>query len=163
MSSPMSRPSRGAPSLEYPQPLATYDTYEQAQRAVDFLSDHEFPVENLAIVGTDLRQFERVTGRLNYPRAAAAGAASGAWFGLLIGLVLWLFGNAGGRGSVIVLLVPIALGAVFGAAFAAAGYAATGGRRDFTSVSTIVATRYEVLCEHRVAQQARELLAQLTL
>jgi hypothetical protein len=149
--------------LEYPQPLATYDTYEQAQRAVDFLSDHEFPVENLAIVGTDLRQFERVTGRLTYPRAMGAGAASGAWFGLLVGLLLWLFGSGDHTNPALALLGPILLGAGFGAAFGAASYAATRGRRDFTSVSTIVATRYEVLSEHRVAQQARDLLAELTL
>jgi hypothetical protein len=149
--------------LEYPQPLATYETYEQAQRAVDYLSDNQFPVENLAIVGTDLRQFERVTGRLTYGRAAAAGAASGAWFGVLLGILLWMFAAGQQKGSLLTLLGPIVLGALFGAAFGAAGYAATGGRRDFTSVSTIIATRYEVMCEHRVAQQARDLLGRLTL
>jgi hypothetical protein len=149
--------------LEYPQPLGTYDTYEQAQRAVDYLSDHEFPVQNLAIVGTDLRQFERVTGRLTYAKAAGAGAASGAWFGVLLGILLWLFASGTPRASLLTLLGPIVLGALFGAAFGAAGYAATGGRRDFTSVRTIIATRYEVLCEHRVAQEARDLLARLTL
>ena len=51
-------------------------------------------------------------------------------------------------------------GAVFGAVWAAIGYAATRGRRDFTSVSRIVPSRFEVLAEHKVAQQARELLAQ---
>jgi hypothetical protein len=148
--------------LEYPQPLATYDTYEQAQRAVDYLADQQFPVENLAIVGTDLRQFERVTGRLTYARAAGAGAVSGAWFGLLLGILLWLFAGADER-TALTLVGPIVLGALFGAAFGAAGYAATGGRRDFTSVSTILATRYEVMCEHKVVQQARDLLGRLTL
>jgi hypothetical protein len=148
--------------LEYPQPLATYDTYEQAQRAVDYLADQQFPVENLAIVGTDLRQFERVTGRLTYARAAGAGAVSGAWFGLLLGILLWLFAGADER-TALTLAGPIVLGALFGAAFGAAGYAATGGRRDFTSVSTILATRYEVMCEHKVVQQARDLLGRLTL
>jgi hypothetical protein len=149
--------------LEYPQSLGTYNTYEQAQRVVDFLSDRQFPVENLAIVGADLRQFERVTGRLTYPRAMVAGALSGAWFGLLIGILLWLFGNADGRGSALTVLGPVLLGAVFGAAFGAAGYAASGHRRDFTSVSTVIANRYEVLCEHKVAVQARELLSLLML
>jgi hypothetical protein len=120
-------------------------------------------VQNLAIVGTDLRQFERVTGRLTYAKAAGAGAASGAWFGVLLGILLWLFASGDQRASLLTLLGPIVLGALFGAAFGAAGYAATGGRRDFTSVRTIIATRYEVLCEHRVAQEARDLLARLTL
>ena len=34
----------------------------------------------------------------------------------------------------------------------------TRGRRDFTSVTQTVATKYEVLCEHKVAAQAREML-----
>ena len=35
------------------------------------------------------------------------------------------------------------------------------GQRDFTSVSQIVATKYEVLCEHKVAAEAREMLHQM--
>ncbi len=51
-------------------------------------------------------------------------------------------------------------GAVFGLVFAMAGYLATRGRRDFTSVTQVVATRYEVLVEHKYAEQGRQLLAQ---
>ena len=78
-------------SLEYPQSLGVHDRYEDAQKAVDFLSDEGFPVENVLIVGTELRQVERVTGRLTWGRVLSAGAASGAWLGLLIGLILSLF------------------------------------------------------------------------
>ena len=52
-------------------------------------------------------------------------------------------------------------GAVFFCIWAVAGYAATGGRRDFTSVSQVVATRYEVLVEHKFAENARQLLAKM--
>ena len=52
-------------------------------------------------------------------------------------------------------------GAVFGIVWAAVGYAFTRGQRDFSSVTSVVATKYEVLVEHKVAAQARELLAQL--
>ncbi|MCW2843141.1 MAG: hypothetical protein JWN22_1057, partial [Nocardioides sp.] len=52
-------------------------------------------------------------------------------------------------------------GAVFGVIWALVGYAATRGQRDFSSVTSVVATRYEVLVEHKVAAQARELLASL--
>ncbi len=41
------------------------------------------------------------------------------------------------------------------------GYAMTRGQRDFSSVTQVVATKYEVLVEHKVAAQARELLSQL--
>jgi hypothetical protein len=43
--------------------------------------------------------------------------------------------------------------------YALVGYAATRGRRDFSSVSVTIATRYEVLVEHKHAARARELLA----
>ena len=52
-------------------------------------------------------------------------------------------------------------GALFGVIWALVGYAATRGQRDFSSVTSVVATKYEVLVEHKVAAQARELLAQL--
>ena len=90
--------ARGVPRLPTPfhgEVLASYQTYEQAQRAVDYLSDEKFPVQNVAIVGTDLRMVERVTGRLSYPRVALAGAASGAYLGLFVGLLLSLFGGGG--------------------------------------------------------------------
>ena len=45
--------------------------------------------------------------------------------------------------------------------FALVSYAATRGQRDFSSVTAVVATKYEVLVEHKSAAQARELLAGL--
>src|SRR3954447_26285291 len=71
--------------------VASYTSYDEAQAAVDRLSDDGFPVEHIDIVGSDLLLFERVIGRLTDGRAAGAGAASGAWFGLMIGLVVGLF------------------------------------------------------------------------
>src|SRR5712691_3479399 len=63
--------------------VARFDDYGSAQRAVGRLSDDGFPVEQLDIVGSDLQLVERVTGRLTKWRAAAAGALSGMWAGLL--------------------------------------------------------------------------------
>ena len=154
-----SSPSLGPTSaltLDYPMSLATYDRYAEAQRAVDHLSDHEFPVQNCLIVGTDLRQVERVTGRLTWGKVLLGGIASGLWLGLFVGLVFSLFGD---ENTLAVVGSTMLFGAVFGLAWAAAGYAATRGRRDFTSVSQVVATRYELLVEHKHAEHARELLA----
>jgi hypothetical protein len=55
----------------------------------------------------------------------------------------------------------VAFGAAFGIVWALLGYAATKGRRDFTSVSQVVATRYQVLVEHKFAEQGRALLAKM--
>ncbi len=157
MTSPSAVPHR-ALDLDYPRSLAVYDDYPQAQRAVDFLSDNAFAVSNLAIVGTELRSVERVTGRLTRRRIAAAGALSGFWLGLFVGIAFSLFSTSGRAGFLIT--TPV-LGAVFGLVYSQLGFTALtrGGTRDFSSVSQIVATKYEVLVEHKLAEAARELLA----
>jgi len=137
--------------------IAGYSTYLQAQQAVDYLAEQHFPVEQLTILGTDLRSVERVTGRLTHGRVAVAGAMSGAWFGLFVGLLLSLFGGAGVADGV--LPIAIALGAGFGLLFSVLSYTFTRGRRDFTSHSQTVAGRYAVLCRgDEVAFEARRLL-----
>jgi hypothetical protein len=153
----MSRPGAvpKVPTLPAGDEVAAYSTYLEAQKAVDYLSDNKFPVENVTIVGTDLRMVERVTGRLTYGRVALAGALSGAWFGFFVGLLITLFaGEAGFQ----VMFAGIALGAGFGLLFSVLSYAFTGGRRDFTSSSQIVAATYAILCVHDHASDARALL-----
>ncbi|MBA2767549.1 MAG: hypothetical protein H0U35_00150 [Sporichthyaceae bacterium] len=143
------------------QVIGSYDTYAEAQRAVDFLSDKQFPVQHVSIVGSDLRMVENVLGRLTRGRAAMAGAASGAWFGLFVGLLLSLFADEG-TNAIVLILSAVVYGAVFGAIFGFAGHAFTGGKRDFTSRSKIVASAYEVRCVWAEADRAREILAGLT-
>jgi hypothetical protein len=142
--------------------VGSYDSYEQAQAAVDYLSDEKFAVENVTIIGTDLRMIETVTGRLTVGRAVAAGAAGGAWWGLFVGLLLGIFSADGGQwvGSV---LTGLLAGLVFGAVFGWIGYSATRGRRDFTSTSKIVASRYDVMCNPAHAEEARAHLARFSL
>jgi hypothetical protein len=142
-------------------PVGSYDNYEDAQRAVDHLADNEFPVEEVTIVGVDLMLVERVTGRLSWGRVLGTGAASGAWFGLFVGLLLSFFDTQSGPFGPI--LVGLIAGVLFGLIFAAAGYASTRGRRDFQSASQLVAGRYDVLCQPRTAEQGRDLLAKLAL
>lgn len=145
--------------LQFPQSLGVFDAYADAQKAVDYLSDEEFPVENCLIVGTDLKKVERVTGRLTTGRVAMAGAASGAWLGLLIGLLLGIFADEGGYLATV--LTGLALGVVFGVIWGLIGYWATRGQRDFSSVTKVVATRYEVLVEHKLLARGQELLAKM--
>jgi hypothetical protein len=158
MTTPFSSASSSPLHLEYPQSLAVYDDYTAAQKAVDFLADQKFPVEQCMIVGTDLKRVERITGRLTTGKVALGGAATGAWLGLFIGLLFSLFVDE----NILAMIVSTLLfGAVFGLIWALVGYAFTRGQRDFSSVTQVVATRYEVLVEHKVAAQARELLAKL--
>jgi hypothetical protein len=155
----MALQNSGLFQLEYPQSLGVFDKYADAQKAVDYLSDHEFPVENVLIVGTELRQVERVTGRLTWGRVLSAGAGSGAWLGLLIGLILSAFSD--GSSVWVTVLGGILFGVAFGVISGALGYAATRGQRDFSSVQKVVATKYEVLVEHKFLADGQALLAKL--
>ncbi|KAF5990238.1 general stress protein [Streptomyces sp. WAC00263] len=140
--------------------VGSYPTYAGAQRAVDFLSDSRFPVERTAIIGSDLRMVETVLGRLTRGRAALAGAGTGAWFGLLVGLLLSVFA-AGNHHVLVLMLSGLAYGALFGAVFGFAGHALSGGHRDFSSRSQIVAARYDVVADTEVAEEAKNVLIKL--
>jgi len=153
----------GLPNLPEPPsgwPVGSYAKYEEAQRAVDHLADNDFPVADVTIVGVDLMLVERVIGRLTWGRVLATGAASGAWLGLFVGVVLSLFSP---NGSIAAILLGLGMGIVFGIVSGAITYGASRGRRDFTSASSLVAGRYDVLCQPRNAEKARDMLAKLAI
>ena len=160
MTNPMQQ-SRQTPGLPTPPtgwPIGSYPTYVEAQRAVDYLSDEHFTVQDVTIVGVNLMQVERVIGRLTWGKVIGGGIVSGAWLGLFFGLLVSLVftGNA---------LVPILFGliggVIFGLISATVPYAATRGQRDFASTMQLVAGRYDVLCDPKSAEKARDMLARL--
>src|SRR5690606_22413909 len=123
------RQAPGLPRLPTPPtgwPIGSYNTYEEAQRAVDYLADNDFKVQDVTIVGVDLMLVERVIGRLSWGRVLGTGAASGAWFGLFVGLLLSMFSNAEGM-ALAPILIGLVVGVGFGMAFAAVSYASTRG------------------------------------
>ena len=140
--------------------LGSYAQYEQAQAIVDHLSDNGFPVETVSIVGADLRLVEQVTGRLTRGKAALAGALSTGWLGLLFGLFVGIFAESG-TALLALALYGLLLGAAFGAVLGFAAHSATGGRRDFSSVKGLAASRYEVLVEQDRSEEAERLVSQL--
>ncbi|WP_216607032.1 general stress protein [Arthrobacter sp. 260] len=138
--------------------VGRYSAYLDAQKAVDYLADSKFPVQKVSIIGSDLKTVERVTGRLSYPRVALASAATGAWFGFFVGLILTLFGDGG---AYLPIITSMALGAVFWMLFGVITYAFQRGKRDFTSTSQVIATSYDVIVEPDAAGEARRMLQQL--
>lgn len=142
--------------LDYPQSVGVYDTYEEAQRVVDFLADSKFPVENLCIVGTELRSVERVLGRRTWATVFSAGLQNGVTTGLLVAMLMWFLQPEANVGAL--LLYALGLGLLIGVVVSVIAHLMSRGRRDFTSVSQTVATKYEILAEHKVVGQARQLV-----
>ena len=86
---------------------------------------------------------------------ALAGAASGAWFGIFLGLLLIIFSPTT---QFSFLIAAVLLGAGFGMLFGLASYAVNRRRRDFTSTMQVIATSYSVLADPEVVNRARNLL-----
>lgn len=160
MTTAFTQSAMNLPTLPDGWPIGSYDTYEQAQHAVDHLADNEFPVQEVTIVGVEPMVVERVAARLTWSRVLGSGAASGAWLGLFVGLLLSLFTPGAGIGPI---LIGLFSGVVFGLASSAVRYGATRGKRDFVSHSQLVARRYDVLTKPRHAEQGRDMLAKLSM
>jgi hypothetical protein len=140
--------SNSAPSAATARrPIASFSSYAEAERAVDYLSDNEFPVERVQIVGRDLKLVEQVTGRLTH------------------GLIGWLFTVFDWFNPVVargwLILDGLWFGLLVGALYGLLLHWLMRGRRDFSSVPAMSADRYEVLVDDEVATQAELLLSRM--
>jgi hypothetical protein len=157
MSTHFSRPAAAPPAR---RAVATFRSYEDAERAVDRLADRGFPVERVAIVGRDLKLVEQVTGRMTYGRAALGGALSGGVIGFLIG---WLFGVFNWFDPVVsafwLALDGLWFGAALGVLIAVLLHALSGGRRGFASMRQLSADHFDVVADDEVADEAQRLIA----
>ena len=154
---PFGANARLQPSIPKGDVIASFETYPEAQQAVDKLAHAELDVSLVSIVGSDLKTVERVTGRLTWGRAAGAGAASGAWFGLFFGLLITLFIVT--PNFLPITFAAIGIGAGFGIIFGLISYALTRRTRDFTSTHQVLASKYEVIVASSLTLAAQEALA----
>lgn len=144
-------PGRG----EVGETVASFPTYEAAQKAVSSLIAGEVPAKEIAIVGQGLRSIERVTGRLGYATAARQGAING----VLLGLLFSAFVVLGTPSVPIQAFVGIIfVGIAIGMLLSIITYSLIRRRRDFASVMQVVADHYEVTVLGSSIHRARELL-----
>jgi len=137
------------------QNVASFPSYEAAQKAVSTLIAADVPARDIAIVGQGLRSVERVTGRLGYATAARSGAINGVLLGLLFSAIL-VIGTPSVpiQAFVGVIFVGIALGMLL----SIITYSFVRRRRDFASVMQVVADHYEVTIATGSVQRARQVL-----
>jgi hypothetical protein len=139
--------------------IATFDSYAEAERAVEQLAQRDFPVERVTIVGRGLQVVEQVTGRVRWFDALLRGALSGGIAGLLVG---WLFGLFDWFDPIVsafwLAIDGLWFGMLVGAVIGLIGYFINRGRRDFGSVSLVTAENYELLVDDGVADDAQRIL-----
>ncbi|WP_240658627.1 general stress protein [Microbacterium sp. CPCC 204701] len=137
------------------QTVASFPTYEAAQKAVSSLIAADIPAREIAIVGQGLRSVERVTGRLGYASAARSGAINGLLLGLLFSAIL-VIGSPSVpiQAFVGVLFVGIAIGMLL----SLITYSFVRRRRDYASVMQVLADHYEVTVTSASLHRARQVL-----
>ena len=145
----------GAGRDEVGETVASFPTYEKAQKAVSSLIAGEVPARDIAIVGSGLRSIERITGRLGYATAARSGALNGLMLGLLFAFIFVLGTPTVQISAFIgVLLVGMALGMLL----SLGTYSIVRRRRDFASVMQVTADHYDVCVAAPSLAKARGLL-----
>jgi hypothetical protein len=137
------------------QAVASFPTYEAAQKAVSSLIAADIPARDIAIVGQGLRSIERITGRLGYASAARSGAVNGLLLGLLFSAIL-VIGSPSVpiQAFVGVLFVGIAIGMLL----SIVTYSFVRRRRDYASVMQVVADHYEITVTDNSVHRARQVL-----
>lgn len=145
----------GGTPQEHGETIAEYSSYEGAQKAVSSLIAAEIPAKDIAIVGRGLRSVETVTGRLGYAAAARQGAINGILLGLLFSAIFVLgTPNAAIQLFVGVMLVGIAIGMLM----SIITYSVLRRRRDYTSITQLIADHYEVTVVPRSLTRARQII-----
>lgn len=134
--------------------LGSFPTYLEARKVVDELAGQEFDVRTVSIVGTDLRTVERIRNRLTYPSVALRSALQGAFFGMMLGILMTLIDPAG---SGIQILYTVGLGVAVWVLFGVIGHAMRKGR-GVNSVQQLVPSNFDVVCEFETAAQAKQAL-----
>ncbi|WP_199731527.1 general stress protein [Leucobacter sp. OH1287] len=156
---PGARPQRDA-LTEKPagQVVSTYSTHAEARHAIDVLAEENFPVRSISLIGNGLSSVERVTGRVGWGRVAFSGASGGAYLGIFIGFIQVLLmpklaaDIAVTFGSAIIICMGL------GMLFAIIMHGRNPQRRTFTSVTQVIASRYDLVVPDELLSQARSIL-----
>lgn len=134
--------------------VANYSSYEDAQGAVNKIAEADVDVKGIAIIGTELRLVERVVARLTYGRVALSGAIRGLYFGLFLGIAMWLIMPEAG---LTIAAMPI-LGIAFGMLLGVITHSLTKRNREFQSVQQVLPAKFEVVAPNEVLHDARKAL-----
>lgn len=151
----MSMLNRPAKSNDIGEMVASMRDYEMAQKTVSKLIAGEVPARDIAIVGQGVRTVERVTGKLGYATAARSGAINGVLIGLVLSAVM-LFGTPDAPISLFLgfIMVGVALGMIM----SLVTYSIVRRRRDFASMTQMLADHYEVRVQPGSLAKARQVL-----
>jgi hypothetical protein len=135
--------------------IASANTFEDAQRTVEYLRSYGMDAGSLDIVGADLR-LARKSQAVPVVRLTANGGLQGACLGLLAGVFVTLVAETSFTGLVVVvwgLVYGVLIGALWGL------FRGLIRNRPDAVATEVVPTRFEVRCPVEELSVARTLLA----
>ncbi len=143
--------------------VGTFEDYAAAVDYVEKLVANDFPVQQIAIVGKNLRSVERVRNRINQGRVALSGAITGSWIGFLFALVAPV-GTTGDSAALPAIttstfLAPVLIGAGVGTILNVVRFSLAKNKRSFASQSMIIASEYQVQVPADLVSNAQEAAA----
>ena len=142
-------------SCSFPQSVGIYSSYDRSAEGGRFPGGRQIRGAELAIVGTELQVGRAGTGPKNWGTVIGQGLQSGISTGLLVAMVMLIFAR------------PEHLAVAVWDHWRSVSPRYRIQRRGVRDVprqarlhlgDPDVATKYEVLCEHKVAAEAREML-----
>ncbi|MGB3730734.1 general stress protein, partial [Microbacterium sp.] len=151
----MSMMNRPARANDLGEIVASSHDYEVAQKTVSKLIEGDVPARDIAIVGQGVRTVERITGKLGYAAAARSGAVNGVLIGLVLSAIM-LFGND--KAPISLFLGFILVGVALGMIMSLVTYSIVRRRRDFASMTQMLADQYEVRVQAGSLAKARQVL-----
>lgn len=138
--------------------LGTYRSREEAQATISYLGQQGFNVRALSIVGSDVKIVETVMGIMSWAQAAGRGALTGAWLGLLFGLLMSFFSGQESLSSG-ALLPGIIIGIGLGMLWGIVTRALVGRKNNVIARPQVVANEFQIVCDPALANEARALLS----
>jgi hypothetical protein len=140
--------------------IADFESYAAAVDCVDQLIRHDFPAPMVAIVGSDLRSVERVRAKMSYATVALRGAITGSWVGLVLDLLTSTTSTSAASSSSgstgLSLPAAVFIGAGVGMLFNVIRFSFSRNRHEFSGASAVIASRYDIVVPHSLAQQAKD-------
>lgn len=136
-------------------PVMSFAHERQATEYVNKLVKGDFPPEAIAIRGTGLYTIEKVTDELNYSKSAWKGIKEGITYGVSFGAI---FGFLNGFSQEIMMLAAF-IGIGYGCVMVIIEVWGTwmgSKHQNFESDTEYVATRYEVLVNPEISEQASD-------
>jgi uncharacterized membrane protein len=142
-----------------PRTIASFPSYQEAESAINYLSDNDFPIQYASIVADDLQFVEKITGKVTRMKRLGNSILLGIFIGATIGFFFGLFDiMRPNTSTVTVAIYGSGFGALFGLLFGLPNLFSPEKSREFNSEASFRANFFDVIVDDQYTQQATHLL-----